>query len=200
MRSSPPRLQLASFGDWLSGLEQCLESAENGHPADSRDAFGGLWRVLELVVHDGQQAGAVLLGFDLPGDAAVRLDGRLRVIQRAPAVLQAPRRIGLDDFAVHPVLRAIRRVAVVRGARLEGRVDVGAVEVLGRELRAGDRLPDLLWGGLDEQLVELGCLRRRSRHPVSSNSNLSSASADTRRSVYLSIQRSWISRIGTAFR
>ena len=38
------------------------------------------------------------------------------------------------------------------------------------------------------------------RHAVSSSSVLRSASADTWRSVYLSIHRSWISRIGTGLR
>ena len=87
-----------------------------------------------MVVHHRQQTRAVVLGFDLPGDSAVRFGGRFRVIERAPAVLKAPGRIGLKDLAVNEMLRAVARIAVVRRARLEGRVDVGAVEVLGGEL------------------------------------------------------------------
>src|SRR5262249_8349497 len=43
------------------------------------------------------------------------------------------------------------------------------------------------------------CLRHRA-HPASSSSCLRSASADTRCSVYLSIHRSWIRRMGTGLR
>src|SRR5207237_9238510 len=67
----------------------------------------------------------------------------------------------------------------------------------------GDGVPDRLGRRLDVHPVDRrGDLRlRHGRHPASSSSSvLSSASADTRRSRYLSIHRSWISRIGTGFR
>src|SRR4029450_5686371 len=80
------------------------------------------------------------------------------------------------------------------------RLDLRPVEVLGRELRLRDRVPHLLGRGADEDGVHLGSLLGHRAHAVSSNSDLRSASADTWRSRYLSIHRSWISRIGTGVR
>src|SRR6266568_2095029 len=72
-----------------------------------------------------------------------------------------------------------------------------------RPFRVGDGIPDRLGRRLDVHPIDLGGHRRlhHGRHPASSSSSaLSSASADTWRSLYLSIHRSWISRIGTGFR
>src|SRR5207248_7469135 len=89
-----------------------------------------------------------------------------------------------------------------RAVRLLSVLDARPVEVLLRELGLGDCVPDLLRGRLDEYLVDLDgrlCDRRRA-HADSSNWFLRSRSAETCRSVYLSIHRSWICRIGTGLR
>src|SRR5262249_50392246 len=81
--------------------------------------------------------------------------------------------------------------------------DACPVEVLLRELRRRDRLPELLRRRLDVDRVDLGGERGlgNGAHASSCSSLvLRSVSAETWRSVYLSIQRSWISRIGTGFR
>src|ERR671918_2656080 len=154
---------------------------------------------LELVVGHGQQAVAALLWLDLPGHPAHRLVGELGVVERSPAVDQPPWRVVLERRVVAPVapVGPDRSVPLGRG------LDACLVEVAPCELRGGDRLPDGLRAGLDEHLVHLGGLRglgRRGHELSSSRVVLRSASAEARRSVYLSIQRSWISRIGTGLR
>ncbi len=67
----------------------------------------------------------------------------------------------------------------------------------------GDRLPDRLRGGLDvdaEDLVVGSRCRSVVLMLMSPVACLRSVSADTRRSVYLSIHRSWMSRMGTGLR
>src|SRR6185437_11777244 len=60
--------------------------------------------------------------------------------------------------------------------------------------------PHLLGRGPDVELVDLGGRLGHGGHAVSSRLVLRSSSADTSRARYLSIQRSWIWRIGTGFR
>ena len=76
-----------------------------------------------------------------------------------------------------------------------------AVAVALGPLGLGDRVPDRLRRRADVDAVDLGRVRSvgHGAHALSSWV-LRSASAETRRSVYLSIQRSWIRRIGTGFR
>src|SRR5581483_1729603 len=150
----------------------------------------------EPVVHDREQAHAALLRLDLPCDAALVLLGERRVVERPPAVDEPARRVELERRRVAPDL-APRTAGVVALGRDRDR---GAVEVAPGELGLRDRVPDLLGARLDEHLVDLRRLLRERRHRRSSSPLLSSESADTRRSVYLSIHRSWISRIGTGFR
>src|SRR6185295_15937715 len=88
----------------------------------------------------------------------------------------------------------------IRAAPAVRHVDPGCVEVLRRELGLGDRVPHLLGRGLDEQLIDLRRGHCGRGHALSSSAFLRSTSAETRRSVYLSIHRSWISRIGTGLR
>src|SRR5262249_47251454 len=135
-----------------------------------------------------------------PGDPTRVFSGRRLVVERSPGVAQLVRRVGLENFAVRPLLLAVRRPADERAAGRERGLDVAAVEVLARELGLRDGVPDLFRGRLDEDGVDLHvCLRHRA-HPASSSSCLRSASADTRCLVYLSIHRSWIRRMGTGLR
>src|SRR5207253_1670372 len=126
--------------------------------------------------------------------------GRLRVVERAPRRDELRRWARLEHLAVDERRRAVARETEVRRARLERRLDAAAVEVLLRELRLRDRGPDPLGRRANEDGVHLRCLCGHGRHPASSSSVLRSASAAARRSVYLSIHRSWISRIGTGLR
>src|SRR5207244_10960678 len=87
---------LSRLGERAAGLEQRLQAAEDHHPADAGDAFGGLGCALELVVRDCQLAVAAFLRLDLPGDAARLLLGELGVVERAPAVYEPPRRLELE--------------------------------------------------------------------------------------------------------
>src|SRR6476619_6079379 len=170
-----------ALSERLARLEQRLQAAQHA---------------LQAVVRDREQARAVVLIRDLPRDPARLLRDKVRVVERAPLVHEPARRVELEHGPVAPGLAVgpIRLVVVRRP------LDPGPVEVAGRELRRRDRLPDLLRGGLDEDLVDLRRLCGGGCHALSSSSLLRSASAATRCSVNLSIQRSWISRIGTGFR
>src|SRR6478736_5142313 len=108
--------------------------------------------------------------------------------------------VGFQDLVVAPQV-AVRRVVADRRAGLGGRVDSGAVKVLAGEFRLRDGVPDLLRGRPNDDLVHLHRVDlARGGHRAFSKLLLSWVSADTRRSVYLSIQRSWINRMGTGFR
>src|SRR5215210_998912 len=50
----------------LARLEQRLEAAEHAHPARAGDARRRLRRAFEPIVHDREEAHAVLAGLDLP--------------------------------------------------------------------------------------------------------------------------------------
>src|SRR3954468_2348099 len=84
----------------LPGLQQRLEAAQHVHPALARDARGGLRRALELVVHDRDQADAVLARLDLPGHAAALFRSQLVVVERAPSDHEPAWRIRLLDELV----------------------------------------------------------------------------------------------------
>src|SRR6476646_2475191 len=192
----PRRFSLLT-AERLAGLDERLQAAQDAHPALARHARGGLRRAFELVMGDRKLRDAVLLRLDLPRDATRHFGRQFRVVVREPLVHEAVRRAPLGNR-----LPALRPVPVARQALLGRELDVHAVEVLHRELRLRDRIPDLLRRCADEHLVDLdGGVRSRSRaHAVSSSSFLRSSSAETRCSVYLSIQRSWICRIGTGFK
>src|SRR5581483_3542350 len=185
-RRDAPTGRAPSALDRLPGLEERLQVVDDRLPA-ARDAGGRLRRALEAVVRDAQQARAVALRDDVPRDAALLLERKLRVVERAPAVDEAPRRVELLDVGVAP------RVAV----RPEARVVVGddgdprAVEVLRGPFGFRDRVPDLLRCRPDRHLVDLRRERGLGAHRRSSRRYLRSTSADTWRSVYLSIQRAW---------
>src|SRR4029453_9740358 len=136
-----------------------------------------------------EQAEAAVLEFDLPGHPARFLARQVRVVEGTPSVHEAL-------WWVELVHRLVGLHAAVRspGAVSVGRVlDPRLVEVARRELRLGDRIPDRLGRCLDEHLVHLRRLGGRRGHELFSSSVvLRSASADTWRPVYLSIQRSWI--------
>src|SRR6185295_15183768 len=80
--------------------------------------------------------------------------------------------------------------------------DATAITVALAPFGAGDRIPDGLGAGLNHNPEHLPgrCLFRHDRRSFFSNSVLSANSAETLRSLYLSIHRSWIIRMGTAFR
>src|SRR5205085_7604482 len=105
-----------------------------------------------------------------------------------------------DHVAVDIQLAAVGLVAAVLRAGFERRVEDAAVEVLACELGPRDRVPQLLGRRAHEDGIDLRCGCSHGRHALSSSVVLRSASAATRCSVYLSIQRSWMSRIGTGFR
>ena len=65
---------------------------------------GGLRGVLELVVHDREQADAAVARLDLPGHPAACLHGQLGVVQRLPAVHEPARRVELVHRRVAPDL------------------------------------------------------------------------------------------------
>src|SRR5436190_9797099 len=196
---SPPRPSQCLRAERLARLEQRLHAAEDVHPATS-DVLGRLRCPLELVMHDRQLRDPALLRLDLPAHAARLLSCSLLVVEGPPRVAEPSWRIRVQNLAVDPELLPVRRPTSVRRTCLEGRVDEAAVEVAARELRLCDRLPDLLRACLDEYGIDLNVRLNHRAHAVSSSSCLRSASAETRRSVYLSIQRSWIRRIGTGFR
>src|SRR6266404_7479198 len=197
--SPQARNSTSCLSERLAGLDQRLQPAQDHHPAGARHARGGLRRTFQLVVRDGQLREAAVLGLDLPRHTARLFSGHLRVVARAPLVHEAVRRVPFGNGPTSPILGPVRGTS----QPLLGReLDPRAVKVLRRELRLRDRIPDLLGCCADEHLVDLdGRVRSRSRaHAVSSSSFLRSSSAETRCSVYLSIQRSWICRIGTGFR
>src|SRR5215210_2563981 len=144
----------AASGQRLAGLHERLEPAQDVHPA-AGDVLRRLRGTVELVVDDRELGHAAVRRLELPCHAAVLLAGQLLVVEGAPAVAQAPRRIRLEHLTVDPELLLAGRVRPERSARLERRVDVAAVEVPARELRLGDRVPDLLRRRLDEHLVDL---------------------------------------------
>jgi hypothetical protein len=89
--------------EWLTSLEQRLESAEHEHPA-ARHRLRRLGSALELVVHERQLRDAAVLRLDLPGDAAHLLGGELGVVEALPLVDEAVRRVLLEDRRVAPEL------------------------------------------------------------------------------------------------
>src|SRR5581483_7556746 len=97
------RDRVALGDERLPGLEQRLQAAEHEHPA-SGDALRRLRRAFELVVHDGELRVAAVLRLDLPRDAAVLLDGGLRVVERAPSVDEAVRWVDLDDASANEIV------------------------------------------------------------------------------------------------
>ena len=174
-------------------------------PASSDASFGA---PVEVVGHG--QPGHVAVGrVDLVGQAREALGGHVGVHQHAPGLHELARRIRLDDLAVDDDLRGavgeelLARVRAVRAARAQVELDAAAVAVAPAPFRLGDRVPDRFRRRLDVHAIHLGreaaCLGH-GRHAFPSSSLLRSASAETRRSVNLSIQRSWISRIGTGLR
>src|SRR5438270_288744 len=104
---------------------------------------------------DGEPRESAGLLFDLPAHAAGRLGRQLGVVERTPAVHEAPGRIGFQYEVVAPERRAVGsemadlRPGLARGFHLR------TEEVPGRELRPGDRIPDLLRSGPDVDLVDL---------------------------------------------
>ena len=133
----------------------------------------------------------------------------VRVHQHPPGLDELARRVGLDHLAVDDDVGHTRRPRIsslgagaVGAAGAQVVLDAAAVAVALGPLRLGDRVPDRLGRRLDVDPVDLGRARRRSCvvMPFPPARVLRSTSADTWRSVYLSIQRSWISRIGTGFR
>ncbi len=190
------------------GLEQRLQVAENPGPA-TRALLGELAghhaghdrRALELMDHgEPREAGCDLLDFPRNAREALGLHGVAE--QEAIGVDQLSRRVGFLDHAVDDDVRQakrlhlFRRVRPVRAARTQLVLDRALVAVLHRPFRRRDGVPDGLWRGFDVDLVDLRrCYAgyagfRLCRHAFASSSVLSSNSADTRRSVYLSIQRS----------
>src|SRR5919201_147401 len=130
-------LLVGSGGKWLPRLEQRLEAAEYVHPANAGNARGRLRRALELVVDDAEEAEAAVLRLDLPGYPACLLGGHVRVVERAPAVHEPPRRVVIEHVLVAPQLVVgAERAVVVRGDR-----DPRAVEVARGELRRRESPP-----------------------------------------------------------
>jgi hypothetical protein len=114
--------------------------------------------VFELVVDNGEQGGAVVFGFDAPGHPAYRLGGEVGMVEAAVADDQAVRRVGVQHRVVAPQRAAIRGVVAKWRTGPGGRLNERAEEVPGAVFGFGDRLPDLPWGGADEQVIGL---RRR---------------------------------------
>src|SRR5207302_9205589 len=82
-----------SAGERRAGLEQRLQAAEDERPA-AGDVLRGLRRFLEAVVRDSDERESAFV-LDLPRDAACRLRCRLGVVERAPLVDEAVRRLVL---------------------------------------------------------------------------------------------------------
>src|SRR5918996_349024 len=218
----PPSSVVRSLaGKAPAGLQQGLEVAEDLAPAAARAlilhlaaAHGGKPRgAFEVVDH--RELADARPGFgDLPGEPGEALRGRSLVShQHAERLDQPVRRVSLEHLAVDGDLGD--REAQLGALPLHPLSGVGPVGPTGTKLVVhhaahavpfapfglGDGVPDRLGRGLDVHLVHLGGRLGLRGHPVSSSRfALSSTRADTRRSVYLSIHRSWISRIGTGFR
>src|SRR6266545_3179299 len=204
----------------LAGLEQGLEIAEHpgvsaaralvlARPADDRRQPG---RAVQLV-GERQRADPVVNLLDLVRDAGDPLLGHRRVHEHVKRRDELARWIGFQDLTGDDHLwelvslrgagrlERLGRTHGVRAARAQVVVDQAGVAVALGPLGLGDRVPDRLRRRLDVDPVDL-CGRtavRRGAHAFPSSSVFRSASADTWRSVYLSIHRSWISRIGTGF-
>src|SRR5438445_4849699 len=112
-------------------------------------------------MNDGQFRESAGLAFDLPANSAGRLGRQLGVVERSPAVHQAPGWIRFQDDVVAPEGRAVGSVMADLRPGLASRVNPGTEEVPGRELRPGDRIPDLLRSGSDVDLVDLLWSRHR---------------------------------------
>src|SRR5215510_9382216 len=121
---------------------------------------------LERLARLEQRRQAALLRLDLPGDPARLLVCAVLVEERAPAVRQPARPIGLQDLAFHPELLALRGPLLVGRALLESGLELAPVEVAHRELRLRDRIPHLLGRGADEDGVDLRRLCGHRRHAV----------------------------------
>src|SRR5262245_35781085 len=104
-----------SAGKRSAGLEQCLEAAEDEHPA-ARDRFRRLGSALQPVVDKCQLRDSVVLRLDLPGDPACLLGGELGVVEALPLVNESARRVLLEDRRVAPKLAvgAVRTSPAVR--------------------------------------------------------------------------------------
>ena len=202
---SPPALERAP------GLEERLEVRQDVGPAPARaldlaaDLLGGERSVLDVVRHR-ELADAAVAGRDVVGQTRRPLGLDLVGPQRAPHHDKPARRVGLDDLAVDDLLGHAhllvlgRRFVEIRAARAQVVRRQPSVAVLLRPLRAGEGLPDPLGRRLDEDAIDLRRRLGHGRHDSFSSSCLRSVSALTRRSVYLSIQRSWMRRIGTGLR
>jgi hypothetical protein len=64
--------------------------------------------VFELVVYDGGEADAALVGFGLPGHSAWRFGGQVGVVQGAVADEESAWRVGVQHGVVAPQGAAIR--------------------------------------------------------------------------------------------
>src|SRR5918994_3309432 len=205
----------ARLVEGLAGFEQRLQIAEHPAPAaacagvlaPAREDVRELRRSFELVDH-GEPGGSafVLLDFERQPREAFRFE--FRVHDHAPRLDELARRVDLDQLTVDDrsaqadFLHAGSGQDPVGGTRPQVSLDRAAVAIAIRPLGLRDRIPDRLGRRVDVHPVDLGRHRRlrHRRHALSSNSFLRFASADTWRSVYLSIHRSWINRIGTGFR
>src|SRR3954451_10618905 len=82
-RSGGVPVLMRSSGHRAAGLEQRLQAADHAHPALAADGLGGARCALQPIVGDGQLADAVLVGLDLPADAALALLAQGRVVHRS---------------------------------------------------------------------------------------------------------------------
>src|SRR5437867_6411324 len=181
--------QRSRCGQQLAGLEQRLESGEDHRPA----AVQLLVRALTKLVVGHRQMAGVADRLDLPCHPRGAFALHVLVPQGPHALDQSARRVDLEILPFSQKRVAAWVTLLVASADLPIRLDARAEVVLASHLAVGDRLPEALRGGLDVDLEDF-------LHRSFSNSFLRSTSAETWRSVYLSIHRSWINRIGTGLR
>ena len=156
------------------------------------------------VVRDGETAEAARGLLDLERDARESFLPVFLVEQEAIGLHELERRLHLDDLAVDDDFGQSEGPHLLVGdaaefsARLELVVADAAIAVLPVPFRTGDGVPDLTRLRLDVDLVDVGgriqfrlqARLRNGGHLAFSKVVLRSASADSSRSLYLSIQRS----------
>src|SRR5258708_2784614 len=212
-------LPALTFSQRRPAPQQRLEIAEDPGPATAlsrtllvaRD-HGCVSGCSGEIVNHAEAAHTAAPFLDLVREACEALSGQFRIHRHSPGHYELAWRIRFDDLAVHSDFRhshgehALVGVCAILAAGAQVVFVAHAIAEALRPLGFGDGVPDRLRGCPDEDTIDL---RRETRvgwcglrrHADSFSSwRLRSVSADTRRSVNLSIPRSWMSLIGTGLR
>ena len=157
---------------------------------------------------DREFCGTIRPRLKLPGNAACRFVCRIGKIKRAPLYDEKSRWVRLQNRAVSPNFLPVWGKVAQATRLVLGDFNPRTKEILRGEIGLGDRLPHALRRGVlnnyraDDPLGTWGSVWVIGGAHESSSSKFfcRSRSAELWWAVYLSIQRSWMRRIGTALR